>query len=49
MMMMMPLVGSEEVVKKTGPASLGLTDYSQVQMLGLRYKCGNFAAGKSPG
>jgi len=30
-------------------ASLGLTDYSQVDMLGLRYKLVNFGADKSPG
>ena len=31
------------------PASLGFTDSSQVDMLGLRYQFVNFGAGKSPG
>jgi len=41
---------SNEVLKDAlpSPASLGLTGYSQVDILGLRYKP-VFAAGKSPG
>ena len=35
--------------KMSGSAAYGLTDFSQVDKLGVRYKSVNFGTGKSPG
>ena len=36
-------------IKCSRSASVGRTDYSQIDMPGSRYKFFNFGAGKSPG
>ena len=49
--MYIPGARRRQVRRMQGPssASLGLTDYSRLDMLALRYNSVNFGADKSPG
>ena len=45
----LPCVGARGAAKSSSSASLGFTDYSHVEMLGVRYESVNFGAEKSLG